>query len=265
MTTCPASGGPARSGEAVEVGRSDQTQRVSQVVEHLDGGGGVVDGGRQRADRDVDHDPDREGGILLDRPLDSERDHAVELAIRRRRSFRESRSVPRPRVRSRRPRGAAREDSCAGGRNGPDRVRRTPGSCRRARLRTTSRSVAPARGRASRADQVQSDSDDGLNGLAEGLAAGPRDQRRHRDWSQPVQDAVEEEHEHQDAREDQEPRGSHPDVRHGRRFDAAKKRERERQGAQEGREHRLQHAVAVPEPHVTGRERPRRHLHDEHA
>ena len=45
------------------------------MVEHLHGGGGIVDRGRQRLDGDVDHDPDRERGILLDRALHPEGDH----------------------------------------------------------------------------------------------------------------------------------------------------------------------------------------------
>jgi len=52
------------------------------VVEHLDRGGRVVHRGRQREVRDVDHDPDRERGILLDRPLGPEGDHPAQPAFR---------------------------------------------------------------------------------------------------------------------------------------------------------------------------------------
>jgi hypothetical protein len=43
------------------------------MVDHLHRRRRVVDGGRQRPDRDVDEDPKREGRVLVDRPLDPER------------------------------------------------------------------------------------------------------------------------------------------------------------------------------------------------
>lgn len=56
-------------------------QHPSEVIDGLDGRGGIVDRGRQRLDRDIDHDPDGERGILLDRPFDAERDHALQPPI----------------------------------------------------------------------------------------------------------------------------------------------------------------------------------------
>ena len=53
------------------------------MIEHLHRGRRVVDRRRERLDRDVDHDPDGERGILLDRPLDAQGDHAVQLPLER--------------------------------------------------------------------------------------------------------------------------------------------------------------------------------------
>ena len=65
-----------------EIRLTDEAQQVLEVVEHLHGRRRVVDRRRQRADRDVDHDPDRECRILLDRPLDAERDHRAQPVLR---------------------------------------------------------------------------------------------------------------------------------------------------------------------------------------
>ena len=56
--------------------------RVLEMVDHLHRRGRVVDGRRERPDRDVDEDPEREGRVLLDRPLDPERDGAGQPALR---------------------------------------------------------------------------------------------------------------------------------------------------------------------------------------
>ena len=66
------------------LGRPDHAQGVAEMVDHLDGGRGIVHRRGERLDRDVDHDPDRERGILLDRALDPERDQAAQAALRRR-------------------------------------------------------------------------------------------------------------------------------------------------------------------------------------
>jgi hypothetical protein len=44
-------------------------QELADPIERLDGGGRVVDRRRQGADRDVDHQPDREEWVLIDRAL----------------------------------------------------------------------------------------------------------------------------------------------------------------------------------------------------
>ena len=65
-----------RRQRTVHVGRgpsgcAEQPKGLAQMVEDLHGGRRIVDGRRQRPDRDVDHDADREGRILLDRALDA--------------------------------------------------------------------------------------------------------------------------------------------------------------------------------------------------
>ena len=72
---------PTRGERKRERRRADQPQRVAEVVEHLHGGRGIVDRGRERPVGDVDHDPDRERGILLDRALVAERDHPSQLPV----------------------------------------------------------------------------------------------------------------------------------------------------------------------------------------
>ena len=74
------SSGAARS-ERSE-GPDDQPEEILQVVEHLDGRRRVVDGRGEGADCDVDHDPDGESRILLDGPLDAERDHRAKPLVR---------------------------------------------------------------------------------------------------------------------------------------------------------------------------------------
>ena len=65
-----------------EVALADHEQHVLHVVEDLDCCGRVVDRGRERPVRDVDHHADGERGILLDRALLPERDHALQIAQR---------------------------------------------------------------------------------------------------------------------------------------------------------------------------------------
>ena len=62
-----------------EIDLTDLAKQVLEVVDHLHGGRRIVHRRRQRADRDVDHDPHRERRILLDRALDTERDHRAQL------------------------------------------------------------------------------------------------------------------------------------------------------------------------------------------
>ena len=55
------------------------------------------------------------------------------------------------------------------------------------------------------------------------------------------------------------------EVRDGVLLDSREQREREGEGADQHGQQDVQHAVAVPEPEVAGREGARRHLHDEDA
>ena len=98
------------------------------------------------------------------------------------------------------------------------------------------------------------------------VAARLRDQRRHRHRPQPVDGAVEEDEEEHDRGGEEEAARGDAEVRDVVRIlDAAQQREREGERPDQHGEHGLERAVAVPEPHVARRERPRRHLHDEHA
>ena len=63
----------------VEIGPPDVAENLSDVVEDLDGGRGVVHGGRERPVRDVDHHPQRERRVLVEGALVAERDHSLEL------------------------------------------------------------------------------------------------------------------------------------------------------------------------------------------
>ena len=64
-----------------EIDLTDLAKQVLEVVDHLHRGRRIVHRRRQRTDRDVDHDPHRERGILLDRALDTERDHRAQLRL----------------------------------------------------------------------------------------------------------------------------------------------------------------------------------------
>ena len=83
--------------------------------------------------------------------------------------------------------------------------------------------------------------------------------------SQPADVSIEEDDEDQQAQGDEDSGQRHAEVRDELVVDPPEHREREREGADENRERRLQHAVAVPEAHDAGRERPGRHLHDENG
>ena len=74
--------------------------------------------------------------------------------------------------------------------------------------------------------------------------------------------AVEEDEEEHESGAEEEPGHRHSEVGHVL-VDAPQQREREGKRPHEHRERRLEHAVAVPEPHVARRERPCRHLDDE--
>ena len=126
-------------GEAAigQVRLAHEPEQVLEVIQHLHGRRRVVHGRRERADRDVDHDPDRERRILLDRPLDTERDHRAQaiLRVRRRASARRPRSEPPRRTRSRRPDAGVRRGSSSRAPRRRARGSRSPGSRRRASSR----------------------------------------------------------------------------------------------------------------------------------
>ena len=61
-----------------EIDRADHPQHIAEVIHHLHRRGRIVDRRRQRLVGDIDHDPDRERRILLDRALGAERDHPAE-------------------------------------------------------------------------------------------------------------------------------------------------------------------------------------------
>jgi hypothetical protein len=57
-------------GRRRQVGLAYHPQAVAEVIEHLHRGRRVVDRRREGLARHVHHDPERERGILLDRPLE---------------------------------------------------------------------------------------------------------------------------------------------------------------------------------------------------
>ena len=91
------------------------------------------------------------------------------------------------------------------------------------------------------------------------------DECRNRDGAQAVDATVEEEEEEEQIRRHQSPGDRDAEVRDRVLLDAREQREGERERADQHREQDVQHAVAVPEPEVAGREAAGRHLHDEDA
>ena len=187
------------------------------------------------------------------------------LGSRRRRLGRTPRSAPSPQARSRRPRAAARSGprarapTCtsplmsiawiAPARAGSDDKRRARRSSRTARA-----TISGASGR----DAASSISSNVLRPASATSAATATGRRR---WM----NAIEEEEEQEQA----EPRGRAP--RAVTPTFGTKSASTCRRSVYENvnvpnkhRQRRLEHPVAVPEPHVAGGERPRRHLHDEH-
>ena len=236
---------------------------------HLRRGGRIVDRGRQRADRDVDEDAERERRILVDRALDPERDHAREaplgIAVAPRSPCTWTSAAPLEtkspdRVRQHEhavllPRPARR-----------GRARRSPGSRRRAGCARRARAAAPASARISSSSAVRF----GVDAIAATVCAATcaRPARRAPPPRPAAAGARRGRGRPGRARSPRRGRSRTADaeVRDGVRIlDAAEQREREVQRADQHREHGLEDPVAVPEPHVARRERPGRHLHDEHA
>ena len=235
------------------------------MVDHLHRGRRIVHRRGQRADRDVDHDPHRERGILLDRALDTERDHRTQLRIGSRvgRSAvdLDERRACRDEVADR----MAKDDEAL------VRVRPAPEPVHVDRLdRSASLHPDDEHGLALWAirrgnDRRRAGSRSGLENLAERASSSLRDERCHSDGPQPVDRAVEEDHEEQDPEPEDQSRDRDPEVRHAVRFDVPHERVGEGEGADQHREHGLERPVAVEDPHVASGERARRHLHDQHA
>ena len=235
------------------------------MVDHLDRRRRVVDGRRECSDRDVDEDPEGERRVLVDRPLDPERESAGKPALRN-----------------------AREgcvDPCTSSRTAFDETK-SPTPWRitmTASLRVAQASRPFVVDRLERARLAAPDDERGraaedllelgvragatarareLDRLAEGLPSGVRHERGHLDGPQAMDAAVEKDEKEDEAGADEEP--GHRDAEVGHRLvDPAEERVREGERPDENGERRLEHAVAVPESHVAGREGPGRHLHDE--
>ena len=242
-------------------------ERVLEVVDHLDGGRRVVDGRRQRPDRDVDEDPEREGRILVDRPLDPERDPARQPPL----------GNPRERRRARAPRAGPRseetksptpwrhhDDRVVVGRPGEqalvvDCLDRSRPSCFGRRASAPGEDLVElgvGAGAAPRARELD---------RACGAPPGRRSHERgHLDRAEPVEKRSRKTRNRTSPAPSEEP--GHRDAEVGHVLvDAAQERVGERERPHENGERRFEHAVAVPEAHVAGRERAGRHLHDEDA
>ena len=59
----------------------DHAEQALKLVYGEDGGRRIVDGFRQRLDRDIDDDPECEGRILLDGALGTECDRSPETTL----------------------------------------------------------------------------------------------------------------------------------------------------------------------------------------
>ena len=97
------------------------------------------------------------------------------------------------------------------------------------------------------------------------LATSLCDERGDGDRPEPVDRTIEEDHEQEDPEPEERSRHRHAEVRHVVLLDVAHERVRVGEGADQHGEHGLEGPVAIEDPHVARRERPRRHLHDEDA
>ena len=236
------------------------------MVEDLHGSGRVVDGGRERPDRDVDHHANRESGVLLDRPLDPEHDHRPQSPLRRRvhslpAVHLEQRRSLRHEVAHRRP-----DDDqavvCPCKASKPAGVHRLNGSRPQGRDDEGRGRVADVRARQVRRRVGPLGLPD--HGL-ERASAGPGDERGDRDGAQPVDRAIQEHQEEENPGREEESGERHAEARHRVLLHSPEERVRERQGADEDGEHGLEQPVAIEDPHVARRERAGRHLHDQHG
>ena len=245
---------------------ADQSERVLEVIDHLNGGRRIVDSRRQRPDRDIDENPEREGRVLVDRPLDPERDSARQPPLRH----------PLERCHA-----VHLEQNRTGGNEVADSVRHhenriVVGSPREQALVVDR--LDRARPRAVHDERRLSGTDPGeLGALAraaasarelhradEGRPACPRDELGHLDGSEPVHEAVEEDQEEDEPCTEQQARHRDAEIGNGV-VDTAQEGIGECKRPHQNRECGFEDAVAVPQAHVAGRERPRRHLDDEDA
>ncbi len=244
---------------------ADETKQVFEVVEHLHRGRRVVHGRRQRADRDVHHDPDGERRVLLDRPLDAEGDQRPQLVLRL------GTGIWAVDVEQGRARGDEVADRMAQHDEAVVRMCPLPEPAKVDRLdRAATNHPNDAHRFARRAERG---GNDGrcvrprglLEHLAKRLATCLRDERGDRDRPESMDRAIEEDDEEEDPEPEERPCHGHAEVRDVVLLDVAHERVREREGADQHREHGLEGPVAIEDPHVARRERPRRHLHDEDA
>ena len=234
---------------SVERRGAKKPQHAPQVVQRLNGGGGVVDGGRERLDRDVGHDPDGEGRILLEGPPGPERDHPLQLTagLRRHACIAEDRDHVL----------AGGDEIADGSLHGEQVIMLAGPSDQAADIDGLDRPVPPARHHEHRL----AGSDLGGRGAGPGgLGDLDNDPPGHRHRPEQVDQPVEEQQEQRQAQHHQEPGDTHPNIRDLLGADLAQQRERERQRPSQHRERGLQHAAAVPDPHDAGGEGPGGHL-----
>ena len=190
--------------------------------------------------------------------IDRRRSAAAPSSGRRRRP----RTAPRPPARSRRPPAGPRRGSLPRARTGRGRGRPWPGRHPRA---GSGRRASAASSADVRVGQVHRRVGAARppQRLLERAPAGLRDERRDRDGPQPVDRAVQEDEEEEDARGEEEPGERHAEARHRVLLHPPQERVREGERADQHREHGLEHPVAIEDPHVARRERAGRHLHDQ--
>ena len=236
------------------------------MVEDLHRRRGVVDGWRQRPNGDVDHHANRERGILLDRPLHAERDHRSQTLL----CFGAD-AVSSVHLHERR---ALRNEVTGGSGHDDETAMRASEASESARVDRLhgAGAAAPHDEAGRRARLVRRGNIGGCVGLCgsahdvlEHAPARASNERCDCDRPQTLNGAVEEDEEEQDSRREEEPGERHSEVWDGVLLHPAQHREGERQRANQDREHRLEHAVAIEEPQVPGGERAGRHLDDQHA
>src|SRR6516162_6662902 len=64
-----------------KVASADRTQHAVELIDRKDGRRRIVDGRREGLERDVDGDPKRKGGVLVQRAFRAERDQAAQSVL----------------------------------------------------------------------------------------------------------------------------------------------------------------------------------------